>query len=166
MCIRDRSYIDPMKKHNNIKLESLVNDNQYGNINTNVDESFRLVFVKDYSSRLFTNNKIVKPINKLIESQVKAILCPVGKGDLAKSIYTCHSTLIPTSAVSTIERNMPVACFGIDLNNKQLVVPENTFEYHLKFLIEKLYEKDLNDLKYLNTEIRIQNSINTDLVLI
>ena len=155
------SYIDPMKKHKNIKLESLEsleNNNQADDRNQNDGESVRLVFVKDYSSRLFTNNKIVKPINKLIESQVKAILCPVGKGDLAKSIYTCHSTLIPTD-VSSETRNMPVACFGIDLNNKQLVVPENTFEYHLKFLIEKLYEKDLNDL---NTEIRIQNSINTD----
>ena len=48
------------------------------------------------------------------------------------------------------------------MNNKQLLVPENIFEYHLKFLIEILYEKDLNDLKDYNTQIRIENSRNTD----
>ena len=156
------SSIDPMKKHKNIKLESLDNDNQSGNINTNVDESFRLVFVKDYGGRLFVIDKIRNPINKLIDSKVEAILCPVGWGNVATSISKSHSIQVPLSENSKRGRNMPAACFGIDVNNKQLLVPENIFEYHLKFLIEILYEKDLEILKDYNAEIRIKNSTNTD----
>ena len=156
------SYIDPMKKHKNIKLKSLEKANQSCNINTNVDESFRLVFVKDYFPRIFTEQRILDPINKLIDSKVEAILCPVGIGALATKQYTGHSTPIPTSEISNEMRNMPVACFGIDLIKKERKVSENIFEYHLKFLIEILYEKDLESLKDFNTEIRIQNAINPD----
>ena len=159
------SFIDPMKKHEIRKLESLEsleNNNQADDRSQNDGESVRLVFLTNFSSRPFGDDKKLDLVNKLIDSRVNAILCPVGGGYLAANISQCHSTQIPTSDGSSETRNMPVACFGIDLNNKQLRVPENIFEYHLKFLIEILYEKDLESLKDYNTQIRIENSRNTD----